>query len=638
MPEPALILLVLLVVVLPLATLVLAIVAFVRSRRIEELSARIRRLETEREGLGEPAAEKPQAPVVAEPVVAEPVANVTPVAEVAPVAATPFAPSPAVPAAAEPGREALQWELFIGRKALGWVAVVVFLFATAFFLRYAFENQWIGPLGRVALGAVVGTVLVVAGWHRQRHGWPIFAQMLTAAGLVVLYLATYAAFGFYQLLPQQAAGIFLALLVLESAILAVLYNAPAIGVASLLGGLLIPILMHSEHDRYQALFTYLALLDLGVLGMLVFRAWIGIGSLALVGTQGLYWLWYSENYHPEKLGWALGFQAVLLAIFLAQSLLMHVLRDRRASWEDLARMALNALAAFGAAYVLLDPKYGPWLGTAALGMALLYALVARAMLAWRPRELGQLLTALAIAAGFVAAAIPIQAEAGWIALGWMAEAAALWWFGHRIQQPMLRAMATVLAGMAVVQVLAETPFEGRQPFMPIFNRYALTALGTAALLIGGVRLTRRFLQRATAEERLLAGMAALGGVVLIWLILSVECWGYFDAQAVAQSESLTNWRWLGQMSMSILWASFAAVQLAIGFWRRLAPLRWLAIALFGVTIVKVFFVDMAELAELYRILAFFVLAVVLAIAAWAYQRIRVEWESSSAGASHDSSR
>ena len=51
---------------------------------------------------------------------------------------------------------AINWELLIGRKGLGWVAVILLLFGTAFFLRYAYENQWIGPIGRVGIGLLAG--------------------------------------------------------------------------------------------------------------------------------------------------------------------------------------------------------------------------------------------------------------------------------------------------------------------------------------------------------------------------------------------------------------------------------------------------------------------------------------------------
>lgn len=105
---------------------------------------------------------------------------------------------------------------FVGQKAFGWLAVILFGFSAAFFLRHAFQNNWIGPVGRVAIGEMVGVCLAVAGAFYFKRGLVRFSSMLTSAGVVVLYLSTYSAFGFYQLLPRTHAGIFLAIIVLTS--------------------------------------------------------------------------------------------------------------------------------------------------------------------------------------------------------------------------------------------------------------------------------------------------------------------------------------------------------------------------------------------------------------------------------------
>ena len=79
--------------------------------------------------------------------------------ETRPIAAAPATPVPA----SHPPRPGINWELLIGRKGLGWVAVVLLLFGTAFFLRYAYDNKWIGPQGQVAIGEALGLCLAVAG-------------------------------------------------------------------------------------------------------------------------------------------------------------------------------------------------------------------------------------------------------------------------------------------------------------------------------------------------------------------------------------------------------------------------------------------------------------------------------------------
>ena len=256
--------------------------------------------------------------------------------------------TPAVPvsrsaASAGSSDQALAWEMFIGRKALGWMAVVVLLFATAFFLRYAFENGWVGPIGRVAMGVASGIALLVAGSRQLSAGWRNFAQMLFAAGVVLLYLTTYSAFGFYHLLPQREAGVFLFLIVALSMLLAVRVEAWPIALMAAIGGLLTPLLMQSDHDQYVSLFVYVLVLNAGVVGVLLLRDWPALGTVSLAGTQGLFWLWHVANWHPEKLGWALGFQAVLGTMYFVQPLVVS-LRGRRATTEALVRFARECIA------------------------------------------------------------------------------------------------------------------------------------------------------------------------------------------------------------------------------------------------------------------------------------------------------
>jgi uncharacterized membrane protein len=217
-------------------------------------------------------------------------------------------------------------------------------------------------------------------------------------------------------------------------------------------------------------------------------------------------------------------------------------------------------------------------------------------------------------------------------------AGALWWFGQRIASPVLRIISAVLAFAAVFRLLFfDIPHRLRWPFMPVWNEFALPSIGVAFCILAALVASRRYLQQRRAAEKYFAGAAVLGGILLLWLVLSIDCHRYFDARAEELAEVLRRQcRWLGQLSLSVLWTVYATVLLAIGFRARLAPLRWLAIALYTVTVLKVFFVDMAELRQVYRILAFFILAVFLGLAARAYQRLRpAESRAGDVGVQHD---
>jgi uncharacterized membrane protein len=76
------------------------------------------------------------------------------------------------------------------------------------------------------------------------------------------------------------------------------------------------------------------------------------------------------------------------------------------------------------------------------------------------------------------------------------------------------------------------------------------------------------------------------------------------------------------MAISMLWSVFAGVLVFIGIVWRSASLRWVGILLLAVTTFKVVINDMADFDRMYRIGAFFVLALVMMLAAWAYQRFK----------------
>jgi uncharacterized membrane protein len=622
--------------------------------RVAELSRRLGQLE--QQSRGRPGAEAAARPVALpaapgpEPVVlelAEEPEALPPAVRAEPRTATPSAR----PTASWPVEGFAQVEAWIGRRGLGWTAVALLIFATAFFLKYAFENRWVGEVGRVAIGVAFGSALCLAGYRYHRQGWRIFSQMLSAGGVVLLYLSTYAAFGFYHLLPREWAAGFLVGVIAETATLALLYKAPAIALMAVIGGLLTPLLLRTDRDQYLALFSYLSVLNAGVIGLLLLRRWRGVGSVALVGTQLLFWIWWGQRYHPEKLAAALAFQAVLFLLYLGLSVLrsarvpLPAARGaRRADIEELGRLVVHAFLFGLAGYVLLRPDHERWLGSLAVGMATIYTAVGWFLFRRNPDDPRLVVVMVAIALAFVAAVFPLEAEALWIPVGWAVEGLALCWFGLRLRALPLRVFGLVLLVLAVGRLLLDPMPYTRAPFVPIVNKYALPALAVAACVLL-VPLAGRRLDRARLDfDRLVMWLCGLGGVLLVWFVLSVETYTYFSTQIDDQAlsamqmragperamqlweqhqEKVRSLRQWGLMALSALWAVYAAVILVLGFRLPNRPLRWLALAIFALTLFKVVLVDMAGLPGLYRVAAFFILSLMMGAAAWAYQKVRL---------------
>lgn len=613
--------LILLVALVLIACLVLPIVAIVRTSKIRNLEARLTGVEAalmrmvrERAAAGVPTAPQsiPEpAPVAAAVSLPTEQPAPPPVAEPAPPM---WQPAPAVTAPRE------NLEAIIGRRWLGLVAIVLIFVATVFFLKYAFENRWIGELGRVTLGVLAGLTLVWGGHNRHRKGWRYLSQILTGGGIGILYLSVYGAFAYYHLIDQRAAFVFLAIVVVQAHLLAMAYNARPVAVLALAGGFLVPMLLSTGRDQYSVLFTYIGVLDLGMLLLVIARGWRWIGSLAYIGTQVLFAAWYSEHYHPEKRTAALLFQAAIFLIFVCADLAPHI-RRRAAGWEESIRLAVNPFVFYGICYALLSEEHHDWMAALALGMAVFYAALARGELILCREDRRMLLVTVGTALAFVTLAIPVQLDSNWITIAWAAEAVALLWVAFETAAPPLRLFSALVFALALFRFLfLDTPWMSRAPFTPVMNRHFLGTLALVTCLGAASYLCRR------GGPALAVGLLAVG---VFWLGSSVEAYTYFSARAGAAAslaiqdsyESARQLRWSGQLALSILWSMFAGLLTAAGFRSGLRALRVAGLVLFGITLVKAVLVDISELRQFYRIVALLVLGLFLLAVAWAYQRI-----------------
>jgi len=113
--------------------------------------------------------------------------------------------------------------------------------------------------------------------------------------------------------------------------------------------------------------------------------------------------------------------------------------------------------------------------------------------------------------------------------------------------------------------------------------------------------------------------AVITANVLMLVTLSTEIHAFWELRASSLRFGASA-EFIRQMMLSATWGAYAAALTAAGFKRDYAPIRYLAIAVFGVTVVKVFIVDFSQLDSIYRILSSLALGLLLVGASYLYQR------------------
>jgi uncharacterized membrane protein len=224
-----------------------------------------------------------------------------------------------------------------------------------------------------------------------------------------------------------------------------------------------------------------------------------------------------------------------------------------------------------------------------------------------------------VALFFITLIFPIQFDRQWITLGWALEGAALLWLFHRVPHPGLRLTGVGLLIAAFVRLAFNPAVLEYHPrsATPILNWY-LYAYGIVTVcLFAGARLLappRHLLLRSNAPT-VLAGL----GTVLAFLLLNIEIADYFSPTGSTLTFQFSG-DFARDMTYSIAWALFALALLVVGIVRKLPASRYAALGLLSATLLKLFFHDLAQLNQLYRIGAFIGVAVIAMLASFAYQR------------------
>jgi uncharacterized membrane protein len=247
-----------------------------------------------------------------------PGALVTPPSPVAKPMAAP-APPPAVspahpPAARRPSAPAIEahpskpfdWEELIGVRLFSWVAGIALAVAAVFFLGYSIQQGWLQPPVRMAIGLAVGVGLLVGCELKAARRYPVTANALDGAAIVILFSTFFASYRRWELIGPVPTFAMLALVTVVAVLLSIRRDSVFIALLGLVGGFSTPALLSTGRDNPFGLFGYLLLLNAG-LGWVAYRKrWPALVALSLLFTTVYQWGWVASFLTPAKLPVAAG--------------------------------------------------------------------------------------------------------------------------------------------------------------------------------------------------------------------------------------------------------------------------------------------------------------------------------------------
>jgi uncharacterized membrane protein len=552
-----------------------------------------------------------------------------------PAAAAAPAPEPrraiATPAPSAPPKPPREIDLadLLGARALAWAGGVVTLLGVVLFFVLAVNHGWIGPVERIALGALASALLFGAGvLMRVRYGQLYSAYAAVGAGLAGGYATLLASAALYELVPDLAALGIAAAIAAVGVWIALAWSSETIAGIGLIGAMLVPVSVVFE-DGITIVGTAFAAIMLAATAVVALRrGWdvlLGVGGFAAFAQA--VWLVLQEGEGPPRSVVALAAAFWLLGVAIG---ILRQLREQTAALDRLAVSFLFASTVFAgaAATRLLN---GEWLGASRQALALVVVAAVEALLATalfrRPgaRDLSALLGAGALAVLGVAFADLLGGQT--LAIAWAAQAAVLAWLAARIGETRYHAAALVyLALVAGHALVFDAPPQDllQETAHPAAGAGALLAVAAAAIVFGFYarrwsavaegegpigRPVSAFFSWFAAQRRILRIAAFASAAVLSAYALALGLLAAFgDA-----------FEW-GQVAVTASWAAIAAAVFVAGVGAKRLDLQNAGLVWLGVTAVKLVGFDVATLPETQHGVAALVVAAALLVAGLELER------------------
>lgn len=345
-------------------------------------------------------------------------------------------------------------EMRFGATWLNRIGAIILLLAVSFFVKFSFDQGWLGPRTRVLMGAAAGILMIAGGEYSLLRKLRQFAVGLLGAGIAMLYVSAYSAHAFYNLIELDTAFTIYCAISLLGTLLAVHGRIQAVAILTLLGAFLTPIVLSTGRNAQVELLTYLLIVDAGFLAVGAFRRWDALRLLSWIGTLVMFLGWGFKFYEIDALSVTLGFIGAFYALYHAEAL-----TSARWNWGRQREVLpvivhVNNAVFVASVWWLADSTYHRW-----MGLFLVIAGLAQWTLAWlirRPDSASmRTQTSLAIDGAFILAlAAPVQFDNCSVAIAWGVQSVACLIAARWLPDAWLRVKAGGVLTAAVVHLIS----------------------------------------------------------------------------------------------------------------------------------------------------------------------------------------
>jgi uncharacterized membrane protein len=383
-------------------------------------------------------------------------------------------------------------EKFIGENLVNKIGIAILVLSIGYFVKYAIDSNWVGEVGRVAIGILCGGVIIGFA-HRLRNSYAAFSSVLVGGGLAVFYFTITLAFHQFHLFNQLTAFIILIIITMFAVALSLLYDRQELAIISLVGGFVSPFMLSTGVANYNGLLLYLVILNVGLLIIAYYKQWrilniTAFGLTVIVFSVVLFDL-KASTYH---LGLIYG--TIFYLLYLAINIAYNIREGKKFVSSDFSILLANTALYFSAGlYLLTAMGHSELRGLFSAVLGVLNLSLSYFLFKNKNVDSNVLYLLIGITLTFVSLTAPIQLNGHNITIFWASESVVLYWLFLKSKIKLTRLTAMTIWVLMVISLMMDwdNVYSGDQVLRILLNKGFITSLFSAvATYLLGVLVIR----------------------------------------------------------------------------------------------------------------------------------------------------
>ncbi len=410
-------------------------------------------------------------------------------------------------------------EKFIGENLINKIGIAILVLSIGYFVKYAIDSNWIGEIGRVAIGVVCGGILIGVA-HKMRNDYDAFSSVLVGGGLAVFYFTITLAFHQFNLFNQITAFIILIVITIFAVVLSLLYNKQELAVIALVGGILSPFLLSTGNANYNSLLLYLVILNIGLLVIAYYKSWRILNITAFALTVLVFVGILTQLTGPT---FYLGFiyATIFYLLFFAINIAYNVRESKSFVVSDFSILLVNTGLYFAIGlYLLTQMHYEQYRGLFTASLAVINLGLSYLLFRNRKVDSNVLYLLIGITLSFISLTAPIQLKGNQITLFWATEAVVLYWLYLKSEIKFTRITSLGIWVAMLISLVMDWMliYSSGQEFTVLANKgFITTVFAAAATFILAVLVKKDHIKAEPFEFRIPRIAFHIVGIVILFL-------------------------------------------------------------------------------------------------------------------------